>query len=175
MFVKSVSFENFRNLTDNTFYPGEGVNVIYGDNAQGKTNIVEAIHYFSTLKSHRFVSDKELILTGQEAAKMQISFQKDPTSRLHKMKIGLSKSAKRDLSQNDVKTDNASFLGEFHSVLFSPEDLNLIKGDKEQRRRFLDADVCQIRPRYYKILKYLLTNCDTRSIIIPLKAMTGNK
>lgn len=157
IYLQNIKLSQFRsyNYLDLSFSPS--TNILCGKNAQGKTNIVEAIHYFSTLKSHRFVSDKELILSECDVANMQISYQKHPTSRVEKMKIGLSKnskSAKRELSKNDVKTDNASFLGEFHSVLFSPEDLNLIKGDKEQRRRFLDSDVCQIRPRYYKILKY---------------------
>lgn len=154
MYLQNIKLSQFRSYhyLDLSFSPS--TNILCGKNAQGKTNIVEAIHYFSTLKSHRFVTDKELILSDCDEAKLQISFQKESNSRLHKMKVGLSKAAKRELSLNDVKTDNASFLGEFHSVLFSPEDLNLIKGDKEQRRRFLDADVCQIRPRYYKILKY---------------------
>ena len=154
MYLQNIKLQQFRSYhyLDLSFSPS--TNILCGKNAQGKTNIVEAIHYFSTLKSHRFVSDKELILSDCDAAKMQITYQKETGARLQNMKIGLSKSAKRELSRNDVKTDNASFLGEFHSVLFSPEDLNLIKGDKEQRRRFLDADVCQVRPRYYKILKY---------------------
>lgn len=154
MVLENLKLSQFRSYDylDISFSPK--TNIICGKNAQGKTNIIEAIHYFSTLKSHRFVSDKELILTDKDAAKMQIFFQKEQSERLHKMKILLSKNAKRELYHNEVKEDNASFLGQFHSVLFSPEDLNLIKGDKEQRRKFLDADVCQIRPRYYKILKY---------------------
>lgn len=155
MYLHNLKLSQFRsyNFLDICF--SDKTNIICGKNAQGKTNIIEAIHYFSTLKSHRFVSDKELILSGTDKAAMQIGFFKeDGSTREHKMKILLSKTAKRELYQNDVKEDNASFLGGFHSVLFSPEDLNLIKGDKEQRRKFLDADVCQIRPQYYKILKY---------------------
>lgn len=155
MYLQNLKLSQFRSYGYLDISFSQKTNIICGKNAQGKTNIIEAIHYFSTLKSHRFVSDKELILTGQDSAQLQIAYQKEgASSRLHKMKIGLSKSAKRELYHNDIKEDNASFLGEFHSVLFSPEDLNLIKGDKEQRRKFLDADVCQIRPRYYKILKY---------------------
>lgn len=154
MVLQNLRLSQFRsyNYLDISFSPN--TNIICGKNAQGKTNIVEAIHYFSTLKSHRFVSDKELILTDKDSAQLQIAFLKEQSERLHKMKITLSKSARRELYYNEVKEDNASFLGGFHSVMFSPEDLNLIKGDKEQRRKFLDADVCQIRPRYYKILKY---------------------
>lgn len=154
MYLQNLKLSQFRSYPYLDISFSDKTNIICGKNAQGKTNIIEAIHYFSTLKSHRFVSDKELILTGQDAAQMQIAFQPEESARLHKMKILLSKTAKRELYHNDVKEDNASFLGGFHSVLFSPEDLNLIKGDKEQRRKFLDADVCQIRPRYYKILKY---------------------
>lgn len=155
MYLQNLKLSDFRSYRFLDLSFSDKTNIICGKNAQGKTNIVEAIHYFSTLKSHRFVPDKELIFTDSDAAQMQIAFQKeDGTTRSHKMKILLSKTSKRELYQNDVKKDNPSFLGEFHSVMFSPEDLNLIKGDKEQRRKFLDADVCQIRPRYYKILKY---------------------
>lgn len=155
MYLQNLKLSDFRSYSYLDISFSDKTNIICGKNAQGKTNIIEAIHYFSTLKSHRFVSDKELILSGRDLAQLQILFQKeDSSSRSQKMKIILSKTAKRELYQNDVKEDNASFLGGFHSVLFSPEDLNLIKGDKEQRRKFLDADVCQIRPRYYKILKY---------------------
>lgn len=155
LYLQNLKLSQFRSYDFLDLSFSDKTNIICGKNAQGKTNIIEAIHYFSTLKSHRFVTDKELIQTGKEAAKLQISFQKgDASTRIHTMKIHLSKTAKRELYHNDIKLDNASFLGGFHSVIFSPEDLNLIKGDKEQRRKFLDADVCQVRPRYYKILKY---------------------
>ncbi len=155
MYLQNLKLQQFRsyNFLDISF--SEKTNIICGKNAQGKTNIVEAIHYFSTLKSHRFVSDKELITWGCDQSRLQIGFyREDGSKREHKMDVHLSKTAKRELFHNGVKQDNASFLGGFHSVLFSPEDLNLIKGDKEQRRKFLDADVCQIRPQYYKILRY---------------------
>ena len=155
MYLQNLKLSQFRSYDFLDISFSDQTNIICGKNAQGKTNIIEAIHYFSTLKSHRFAADKELIQNGKENAQLQISFQKgDASSRSHKMKINLSAAARRELYQNDIKLDNASFLGEFHSVMFSPEDLNLIKGDKEQRRKFLDADVCQVRPQYYKILKY---------------------
>ena len=129
-----------------------GINIIIGRNAQGKTNIIEAVNYFSTLKSHRFVSDKELIKLESEKSVLKIGYNNEKRDMI--AKINLFGNKKRELYLNDIKIENGSFIGSFNSVIFSPEDLNLIKGDKESRRKFLDMDICQVRPKYYKILRY---------------------
>lgn len=129
----------------------KGINVIYGKNAQGKTNIVEAIYYFSSLKSHRFALDKEIIKENENGAMMKIEYEKE-TGEKSDLKITLKNGARRELLKNGAKKERTDFLGNFYSVLFSPEDLNLIKGEKDLRRRFIDTDICQLRPNYYKIL-----------------------
>ena len=152
MYLKNLKMADFRSYEFLDWDLDKGTNIIIGKNAQGKTNIIEAINYFSTLKSHRFVSDRELINSEKEKSALKIEYNNE--KRDMNAKISLFKGFKRELLLNDIKCDNSSFIGSFNSVIFSPEDLNLIKGDKESRRKFLDMDICQIRPKYYKILRY---------------------
>ena len=152
LYLKNLKISDFRSYEFLDLNLEKGTNIIIGKNAQGKTNIIEAVNYFSTLKSHRFVSDKELIRSEKEKSVLKIEYNNE--KRDMNAKISLFKSSGRELLLNDIKCDNSSFIGSFNSVIFSPEDLNLIKGDKESRRKFLDMDICQVRPKYYKILKY---------------------
>lgn len=151
MYLKNIKLFNFRsyNSLDLSFSPK--INAIYGKNAQGKTNIVEAIYYFSSLKSHRFVMDKELIKEDCDKTSFKILYKREDEGE-NELKINLSKGLKKELYKNNIKKEKTDFLGNFYSVLFSPEDLNLIKGEKVERRRFIDTDICQLRPNYYNIL-----------------------
>lgn len=171
MYLENIKLSNFRSYEFLDLDLDKKINIIYGKNAQGKTNIIEAINYFSTLKSHRFVSDKELIKYDEIKAMSKIAFYKNTEFSINTLKISLFSNAKRELCKNNCVSDNPSFLGCFNSILFSPEDLNLIKGDKENRRRFLDTDICQLRPKYYKILKYYNFCLRTRNKILK----DGNK
>ena len=150
MYLKNLKLSDYRSYDYLDLNLKEGINVIKGKNAQGKTNIIEAIYYFSTLKSHRFVKDCELIKENKEKSVIRAEFFKKRDTSL---KIELSKNAKREIYKNDIKTERNEFFGSFYSVLFSPEDLNLIKGEKEERRKFIDTDIIQLRPNYYNILK----------------------
>lgn len=151
MVLKNIKLLNYRSYENLDLNFDKGINVIYGKNAQGKTNIVEAIYYFSALKSHRFVNDKELIKEGCDYSVMKIEPERENGSESD-LTIKLYRGSKKELFKNKTKAEKTDFLGNFYSVLFSPEDLNLIKGEKEQRRRFIDTDICQIKPYYYKIL-----------------------
>lgn len=150
MYLKNIKLKDFRSYDslDLSFSPK--INVIYGKNAQGKTNIIEAIYYFSSLKSHRFVMDRELIKEGKEDSSFKIIYDREDYGE-NELKINLSKGLKKELFKNNIKKEKTEFLGNFYSVLFSPEDLNLIKGEKALRRRFIDTDICQLRPNYYNI------------------------
>ena len=150
MYLKNLKLSDFRSYEYLDLDLKEGINVIKGKNAQGKTNIIEAVYYFSTLKSHRFVLDRELIKEKKEKSVMRVEFFKKRDTSL---KIVLNKNKKREIYKNEIKTDRSEFFGNFYSVLFSPEDINLIKGEKEERRKFVDTDILQLRPNYYNILK----------------------
>lgn len=151
MYLKNLKLYKFRSYEYLDLDFSKEINVIYGKNAQGKTNIIEAIYYFSALKSHRFVNDREIINENSESAMMKIEYFKNKGDS--DLKIVLKKGAKKELLKNNCEKERTEFLGNFYSVLFSPEDLNLIKGEKEQRRRFIDIDICQLRPNYYKYLQ----------------------
>lgn len=147
MIVKEITLDFFRNYThlNAKFHPG--VNVIYGENAQGKTNLLEAVAYLSAARSHRARYDKELIAFGVDSAFVQaevISRERDFT-----LEANLSRGARRQLFSNGVKLKTAGELaGILNTVLFCPEDLGLVREGAAQRRRFLDDCICQLRPRY---------------------------
>jgi len=147
MIVKAVSLDFFRNYLhlDAQFHPG--VNVIYGENAQGKTNLLEAVAYLSAARSHRARYDRELIQFGVDQAFVKaelISRERDFT-----LEARLSRGARRQLWSNGVRLKTAGELaGILNTVLFCPEDLSLIRAGGAERRRFLDDCICQLRPRY---------------------------
>lgn len=147
MIVKSVSLDHFRNYLhlDAAFSPT--VNVICGENAQGKTNLLEAVAYLSTAGSHRSRFDRELIAFGADHALVKaelISRDRDFT-----LEARLSRGSRRRLFSNGVRLKTAGELsGVLQTVLFCPEDLFLIRDGAAARRRYLDECICQLRPRY---------------------------
>lgn len=147
MIVKSISLDFFRNYVhlDAAFHPR--VNVIAGENAQGKTNLLEAVAYLSSVSSHRARYDREMIQLGVDSAFIRgeiFSRERDYT-----LEANLFRSARRQLYSNGVKLKTAEELsGLLNTVLFCPEDLYLIKQGAAARRRFLDDCICQLRPRY---------------------------
>ena len=147
MIVKSISLDFFRNYLhlDAGFDPK--LNVICGDNAQGKTNLLEAIGYLSGASSHRARYDKELIQFGVDSAFIKAEvFSRD---RDFTLEVELNRQGRRKLLSNGVKLKNAAELSDVvNTVLFCPEDLSLIRAGAVERRRFLDDCICQLRPRY---------------------------
>ena len=152
MVLRGINIENFRNYDSQSFSFGEGVNLICGENAQGKTNILEAIFFFSSLKSFRSVKDIELIRNNQDLSKIKIEFfcQK----RENSAQIKFFKEKRKEIYLNDIKINkNAEFIGAFKCILFSPEDLSIVKQGPANRRTFLDMLICQLRPKYFTYLK----------------------
>ncbi|NLF34481.1 MAG: DNA replication/repair protein RecF [Clostridiales bacterium] len=147
MNVKTIELDYFRNYThlEAKFEPG--VNVIYGENAQGKTNLLEAIAYLSAARSHRARFDKELIMFDINSA--FIKSRVNARQRDFTIEATLNRGAGRKLSVNGVKLKSAADLsGVLTTVLFCPEDLSLIQEGAAARRRFLDDCLCQLRPKY---------------------------
>lgn len=147
MIVKGIELDFFRNYLhmDAKFSPE--LNVICGENAQGKTNLLEAVSYLSTASSHRARYDKELIQFGVDSAFIKgeiLSRDRDFT-----LEARLSRNARKQLFSNGVRLKTAGELaGVLNTVLFCPEDLYLIREGAGERRRFLDSCICQLRPRY---------------------------
>ena len=147
MIVKGIELDFFRNYLhmDAKFSPE--LNVICGENAQGKTNLLEAVAYLSTASSHRARYDKEFIQFGVDSAfiKGEILFR----DRDFTLEARLSRNARKQLFSNGVRLKTAGELaGVLNTVLFCPEDLYLIREGAGERRRFLDSCICQLRPRY---------------------------
>ena len=151
MTVNCIELDNFRSYARGAaeFHPG--VNVIAGENAQGKTNLLEAIAYLSSASSHRARYDRELIRHGEDHARIRA--QVSSHGRELVLEAALHRGARRQLSSNGVKLKTVGELsGLFNTVLFCPEDLYLIREGAEARRRFLDSCICQLRPRYAQAL-----------------------
>lgn len=152
MRVKTLKLSGFRNYETFSTSFSPGLNRIWGENAQGKTNLLEAVAYLSGAKSHRAHGDKELIgFSHQEAA---ITAEVESRGRDFLIQAQLLRGGRRKLSLNHVKLKTAGELaGVFQTVLFCPEDLALIKAGAVQRRAFLDRAICQLRPRYAEALQ----------------------
>lgn len=147
MRVDALTLEDFRNYRrlEAAFSPG--VNVIYGENAQGKTNLLEAVAYLSTASSHRARYDRELIRLEAPAAMVKATV--EARERTFKLEARLRRGQRRQLFSNGVRLKTAGELsGVLQTVLFCPEDLSLIRAGAAERRRFLDECICQLRPRY---------------------------
>ncbi len=147
--------ENFRNLCENPPEFSDGINVLYGSNAAGKTNTLEAIYLFAAGKSFRTKSDKDFIKHGESFARASICFD-EANVKGRNMSVSFMNSgqnAKKAMFVEGNAVDRASeFLGNFRAVLFTPDHLELVKGAPEERRRLVDIALCQIRPGFVRAL-----------------------
>ncbi len=151
MTVRTVTLDCFRNYEhlEVEFHPR--VNLIFGDNAQGKTNLLEAVAYLSSARSHRTRYDRELIRMGDDSACVRGEI--ESRGRQFVLQASLYRGRGRQITSNGVRLKSAAELsGILTTVLFCPEDLNLIREGGAARRRFLDTCICQLRPRYAQAL-----------------------
>ena len=147
MKIKQLKLKNYRNyeLLDLEF--DDLTNIFYGDNAQGKTNILESIYLCGTTKSHRGTKDRDLIKFGEEESHIEAVVEKDSVP--FKIDIHLKKNSPKGIAINKIPIRRASELfGIINIVFFSPEDLNIIKNGPAERRRFLDSELCQLDKLY---------------------------
>ena len=147
MFVESIELNNYRNFDSLKVEFSPGVNIFFGDNAQGKTNLLESIYVSGTLRSHRGSRDKELIRFGEDEAHIRLFFRKDSLS--HRLDVHLKKNKSKGVAVDGVPVRRSGeLLGMMHIVFFSPEDLNIIKNGPAERRRFIDLELCQLDKLY---------------------------
>jgi len=160
MFIKEIKLENFRNYDFEKIELNEKTNIIYGDNAQGKTNILEAIFINSLGKSFRTNKDKELIKKNKKSAKVEIKFVKN--NREEKTKLELSD--KKIFYINDIPVKKTSeIVGKINVVLFTPEDIGILKDDPIRRRKFLNIMISQLRPLYIHIFSQYKKTLEQRN------------
>lgn len=147
MIVKSIELKNFRNYRDLKLLFDERTNIFYGDNAQGKTNILEAVYLSGTTRSHKGSRDRDMILFGEEEAHLRTFIQKRELE--YQIDIHLKKNKAKGIAINRIPIKKASDLfGILHIIFFSPEDLNMIKNGPAERRKFLDVELCQLDKIY---------------------------
>ncbi len=151
MYVESIQLNNYRNYDSEMVTFSPGVNIFYGDNAQGKTNILEAVYLSGTSRSHRGSKDKELIRFDKEEAHIRLFFNKNNLS--HRLDFHLKKKKSKGIAIDGVPIRKTSeLLGMLHVVFFSPEDLSMIKNGPSMRRKFLDMEMSQLDKAYLQYL-----------------------
>lgn len=155
MYIEKISLNNFRNYEKQEIELNPHINVFYGDNAQGKTNILEAIFISGFGKSFRTSKEKEMIKLGSEFLSVGLKYQK--SDRNGKIKIIIAN--KKQIELNDVKLKKLSELvGNLNLVIFTPDDIQILKNGPAERRKFLDMMIGQLRPNYvYNLNLYLKT------------------
>ena len=147
MIIKSIELKNFRNYESLNLMFDSGTNILYGKNAQGKTNILEAAYLSGTTKSHKGSKDKEMIRFGEQEAHIRTTVIKQ--EKEYQIDMHLKQNRSKGIAINKVPIKKASELfGILNIVFFSPEDLNIIKNGPTERRRFLDSELCQLDKIY---------------------------
>ena len=175
MRVKSIKLQNFRNYESAVITPDAGVTVFTGQNAQGKTNIIEALHLCCLGRSHRTPRDEELIRWGCESAQVKTeTLQRDGT---HDVSILLARRAKRKKTVR-IGSRQAERIGELLGhvcgVLFAPEDLQIVKSGPAERRRFIDMELSQLRPSYFYALQRCVRALNQRNALLKEIARDGS-
>lgn len=149
MYIKNLNLQNFRNYDNLSIEFSPKMNIIYGHNGQGKTNIVEALYFFQSGKSFRCLKDREAVKFGEEYFKIQALFETNQGSSDALVFV----QDKKSVRLNGIQLEKLSELvGEYNMVIFTPDYLNLIKDGPGVRRQFIDSFISQIKPTYFKNL-----------------------
>ncbi|BBF44612.1 DNA recombination and repair protein RecF [Lachnospiraceae bacterium KM106-2] len=154
MIVKSLELYNYRNYENLSISFDKGVNILYGDNAQGKTNILEAIYLSGTTKSHRGSKDREIIQLKKDESHIRLLLERDGVG--HRIDMHLKRNKSKGIAIDGIPIKKSSeLLGLLNIVSFSPEDLSIIKNGPSERRRFIDLELCQLSKVYlYNLTRY---------------------
>ena len=154
MLCKKVELCNFRNAENEVIEFDRGINVLHGENAQGKTNLLEAIYYVSLGKSFRTSHDVEIIRFGEEYASVSLDYESASREQNITMRMSSNTRQRKNVTHNGVKiTKLSELVGSFRAVLFSPDHLQMIKDGPSLRRNYLDVAISQIRPMYLHSLQ----------------------
>lgn len=163
MWIKKIKIKNFRNYEKEEINLEKNINIFYGQNAQGKTNIIESIFLCSLGKSFRAKKDTEMIKLNEQNAMVEIEYEKSDREGKIKIEIG----NKKNIYLNGIKIKKLSeLLGNLNIVIFTPDDINILKGGPQNRRRFLDIMISQLRPNYMHILNLYIKTMEQRNIYL---------
>ena len=154
MTIESIELKNYRNYEELHMELSQGTNILYGDNAQGKTNILEAVYVCCTTKSHRGAKDKDMIRFGEDESHIKLQIKKGVVPC--RIDMHLKKNKTKGIAVDGIPIRKASQLfGLVNVVFFSPEDLNIIKNGPSERRRFIDMELCQLDKVYvHSLVQY---------------------
>lgn len=160
MYIDKIILKNYRNYEEQEIELNPHINVFYGDNAQGKTNILESIFMSSFGKSFRTTKEKEMIKIGEDFLETNIFYKK--SDREGKIKVIISN--KKQIEVNGVKIKKLSeLIGKLNIVIFTPDDIQILKSGPDRRRRFLDMMIGQLRPNYVYTLNLYLKTLEQRN------------
>ena len=163
MWISNIKIKNFRNYTDEKIELNKNINVFYGENAQGKTNIIEAIYLTAMGKSYRTKKESEMINFNSQNSLIEVEYFKSDRDGKVKVDIG----NKKQVYVNGVKINKLSeILGNINIVIFTPDDINILKDGPQNRRRFLDMMIGQLKPSYVYNLNLYLKTIEQRNIYL---------
>ena len=163
MIFRKIYLKNFRNIEEMELLPGEKVNIICGENAQGKTNLMEALWLFTGAKSFRQTKDSEFIRFGEEKANLKAEFFSENREQNAEISFSPSKSLKKN--GIDIKS-SAEYAGTIGGVVFSPSHMNLFRDGPKERRRLIDTSLCQLYPKYLSVLADYKKVLDQRNTVL---------
>lgn len=163
MIILKLTLANYRNIRDACIEPCENINIIYGNNAQGKTNLIEAIWLFTGCKSFRGAKDKELIRFGETKSRIEIGYH--TAGAAEEAAIEIENKRKAYLGGLPLSSP-VGLMGEFTAVVFSPSHLSLVKNGPAERRRFIDTAICQIKPSYAAALRNYTRALEQRNTLL---------
>lgn len=153
MYIQEIRLHQYRNYDDAVIALPNSIVILHGKNGQGKTNLLEGLYVSSFGKSYRGVSDGDLIHWKSDEGSVIVNFERNHVAQ--QIKVIFSKVAKKEIWINETKVRQREVVGTLNEVLFSPEDLQLVKGGPSLRRRFMDMEISQVSPTYYRqLLQY---------------------
>ena len=174
MYCKKVTLTNFRNISECSLEFCDGINILAGENAQGKTNLLEAVFYASVGRSFRASSSNEMISFGKRTSTVSIDYQSEKREKSDNITIKLFSDKKKIVEKNHLRVERLSdIVGSFRSVLFCPEHLSLIKDGPLERRNYLDIAISRISPKYIRSLQRYAYFLKQRNALI--KSASSNR
>jgi len=174
LYISKIYLKNFRNYEEESVLLNEKVNIVYGKNAQGKTNLLESIFLCSTGRSHRTAKDYELIREGQHSYSIKIEGVRDDIP--FNIGIYFEKDGRKNITINNLKVKKiGELMGVLNTVIFSPEDLQIIKRGPGERRRFLDILISQTHPAYFYKLQTYMRIIKQKNALLRKYEIKGNK
>ena len=174
MFVKRVRLTNFRNYKNAEVELSPGVNLLHGSNGQGKTNLVEAVNFFASLSSHRVAGTTPLIKQGEQTAIISVELAHEDRELLLEFEINADSPNRARLNKSPVAKPK-DILGYLNSVIFAPEDLDIVKRDPTNRRAFIDQLIVQFTPRMLGVYSDYERVLKQRNTLLKSARATGTK